>query len=106
MIRDAVGRDTVGWPTAQPNKATIRRRDDGEPMRDMQTGPLPITAREFRVRHEEHCCRESLHHVGSIGIRAMLIQAIGAPAFSAASAGGSEASQSAPMKRLPFTAAA
>ena len=43
---------------------------------------------------------------GSIGIRAMLSQAMGAPAFSAARAAGSAVSQSAAMKRLPFTARA
>src|SRR5215470_1930607 len=41
--------------------------------------------------------------VGSIGIRAMLSQAIGAPALSAACAGGKALSQSAAMKRLAFT---
>ena len=44
--------------------------------------------------------------VGSIGIRAIPSQAIGAPAFSAACASGSERSQSAAMKRRALTPAA
>src|SRR5262249_32660932 len=43
------------------------------------------------------------YQVGSIGMRAMPSQAIGAPAFSAACAAGNDVSPSAAMKRLPLT---